>query len=216
MKYYFVILLLLLFSKSWAQVNETPNIIRVSGHAEIEVEPSSYVVGIVISETMMNTNYGRPIIDIAIDSMEKILMERIAYAGYDTRKLSVTNVSSNDGGQPFVISIAYAYPVKNLDELRKFFKSVRYNGITSMRIQKLYDVDKDELENKLTEAALKDSKAKAEKLLATAGKSIGPAISIDVSYGRGILGNPAYNNEYFDLKSSTKYSKDINVTYEIK
>jgi hypothetical protein len=85
----------------------------------------------------MNTSYGREIVDISTDSMEKLLFEKIVDAGFDIKKLTPVNIFSNSyGQQPFVISINYEYPLEKLTGIRNFFKLVRFNGIAMMRIAK--------------------------------------------------------------------------------
>jgi hypothetical protein len=68
----------------------------------------------------------------------------------------------------------------------------------------------------MAEAALKDSKLKAEKLLASAGRSLGDILSISVGYSRLLLDDDPNRSATFDFKGKQIQSKDVNVTYEIK
>ncbi len=229
MKHTALIICLLLTTNLFSQVvDDNQRKIKVTGRAQIEIDPTSYAIDIQVKEIpSQSMNYNVPLtVLVSIDSMEVLLKNSVSKAGYDSKKLKQIFMNSSSQGYGsnqslLLIYNTYEYDLKNLNDVNTFIRKVRFDGMTGMRVRKIFDVNKTEIEAQLLKDALIDARTKAEKLLISTGKSLGEVISIDISSYQPIFNDENYNNWYgnstqMDALRTKTIATTISVSYEIK
>ncbi len=149
----------------------TGNII-ISGQSLIEVEPTSYILEITIAESFTKSpNSEFQVIDIYIDSIELMLKEKVTELGFasnDIKSVSINtafNNNYNNVNSELLVTEVFILPVKTYEDLTKLTKGLRFYGLQEIKIKKLFDKDKIEIQNQLYSEALNDAKNIAVDLL---------------------------------------------------
>ena len=221
-----LILLSLTVNVSAQNTPNKTNSIRITGYAKMELEPSSYIVDINIRETIGQNNSSRTtFIDLYIDSIEILLIGCLKSGGFDPKKLNQIYLGNYISGSfesgISIMNMTYEYNISNYTELKKFILNLRFNGLSGIRIRKIFDLDKEKIENSLYKIALEDSKKKAESLLTTCNKSLGEIISIEPNYYDRSDDDYNYNNwsgasDQVNFKRKKIITSNVIVVYEIK
>ncbi|MEO5570914.1 MAG: SIMPL domain-containing protein [Bacteroidia bacterium] len=222
-----LVICLLLTTKLFGQdaVDDNQKKIKVTGRAQIEMEPTSYILDIMLRENYITANKA-PEIVVGIDSIENNLKKFIRDMKLDSKKLnqlSVSNSASSFMGQEIIlITEVYEYKINEYAELKKVVANINFPGLAGIKVRKIFEIDKDAAEAKLYVAALKNAKIKAETILSSVNKTLGEIIYIDSYDYRYSLPNfdddyqSNWDNRQVDLNRKKTISALVNVTYEIK
>lgn len=204
--------------------------IKTTGYAETLLEPSLYILEIVIQETMFQpTNYNQPAyIDFPIDTLERYLKKWVTDMGLSEKDLTPvfigTTINNGNSRNINLINEKYELKVKNYSDLNKISKSTKFKGLTGFRILRKFYVDPDEVQKKLYIAALKNSRIKAENILSSVHKTLGDIILLDMYSNQDQFivddapsrGNYNGNSMEADLQQQKKISVSLSAMYEIK
>ncbi len=125
MKHTALIICLLFATQLFGQnVDENPSKrkIIVSGYAEIELEPSTYLIEVNLRESYEQSNYQQtPKVLVSLDSLEIILKKYLDDFGFDSKKLSEIYVGSYTNGYNGrdinLVTGNYEYKLKNYSEM---------------------------------------------------------------------------------------------------
>jgi len=221
-----LIIFMLLSTSLYSQIqDDNLKRIKVTGQSQVEIKATSYVIDIQIREVVAKSmNYNDPIkVEISIDSLEQHLRNNLVQAGYDPNKLKLSYMNTANYGDAykFLFYNTYEYALMNLNDVNAFIRKVHFEGLTGMRVRKIFDINKSEIEAQLFKDALADARRKAETLLVSTGKKLGEIISIDMNAYQPAINDENSNNWHgntilVDAKMSKTISASISVKYEIK
>lgn len=224
-----ILLFLILPMTIFSQIpNDNLRKIRVSGNSFSEFEPVSYVAKITIKEYTISDYNQTSIKIVKIDSIENLLKKNLVRFGFDVNKLeevSINNENNSNNNKDYILlNSIYEYKFNSYDELKSFVKTIRFEGLSRIYIRPIYNINISEIETDLSISALKESRIKAVKILASVNKSLGEIINIDLitdnttTANNQILDDENYfsNMNQIDLKRKKYYRSHFIVTYEIK
>ena len=183
----FVLFLAFVYDSSYAQTassmeKETVRKIVVTGTAEMEVIPDEIYFSISLREYFKDEKSQKE--KIALETLEKQLLEALKTAGLPRENLSVSGVSGyrdwNGRKKPqyFLASKQYQLKLSNLQNVNELLAKVDDRGVESVNVSRVEHSKKEQFKKEVKINALKSAKEKAAYLLESIGSSLGEVLEI--------------------------------------
>ena len=161
---------------------ETVRKIVVTGTAELEVIPDEIYFSISLREYFKDEKNQKD--KIALETLEKQLLEALKTAGLPRENLSVSGVSGyrdwNGRKKPqyFLASKQYQLKLSNLQNINELLAKVDDRGIESVNVARVEHSKKEQFKKEVKINALKSAKEKAGYLLESIGSGLGDVLEI--------------------------------------
>ncbi len=215
-----IIICLFLLNVSMAAIAQnltlnSPRVIRVNGVAKMEVMPDELTLSITITEYFKDPEDRK--VKVTMEKIDRLFKETATKSGIIMANLEEKKdpyaydlyVYGTDEENYYLKTKLYEYKCTNLDAIAKLLNNTEENYIASIYIAQSTNSKAAEMTDKLIALSLEDAKAKATKMLAVYGNTLGQATDITDGFNDNLYTEDNFNDNYGNvLLYSAPYTLD--------